>query len=63
MRTKHPFPYNWRAIQTPEGWEVWLYDEEMRVCRDCGPFLTEQEARQEAGQANLNYELNNIPTP
>jgi len=63
MRTRHPYPYNYRAIQTPKGWEVWLYDENTPESRVSGPVPDEQEARREAGQANLEYELNNIPTP
>lgn len=48
---------------------MWLYDENSPVSLVGGPyalsgiFRTEQEARREAGQLNLEYELNNIPTP
>lgn len=63
MRTKHPYPYNYRAIQTREGWEVWFYDENTPENRRSGPYASEQEAQKEARQLNLEYELNNIPTP
>lgn len=68
MRTKHPYPYSWRAVRTPEGWEVWCYNEgfaehcEIPKWPD-GSLLTEEEARREASQLNTEYELHNTPTP
>ncbi len=62
-KKRHPFPYNYRAIQSPSGaWDVWLYDEN-DPCRVASTHASEREAKDIAHQHNLNYELNNIPTP